>query len=356
MTSNHRLAFAIYSLDVLDGPLSSPARLHFQRARPPFRRRCRRGCPLSDADFRVAIDRYCIYCHDSDAQEGQLDLDSIFTQDIAANSNKWEYVVRKIESRQMPPLDEDRPNDAEYEALTHYLVTRLDAAAAKQPSPGRVDTLRVQADTTQEKHVPGLPLGTRGGGLFRHTFPRAGRYDVQVGLTRDRNDEVEGLHGTHQMEILLDGKYMAGLTVKRPAGGKLANFDDSQLRARIEVPAGPHQLGVTFVRQGASLEETKRQPLNVHFNLHRHPPLTPAIYEVSITGPFGDNDKPTQAGDTPGRRRIFIAWPDADDDADAAAHKAAKSDTHTRLAPHRGKRRNAAGSNKVGMRWCFGWT
>lgn len=354
------------------------------------------GKPLSTSDFDGLVDQYCMACHNSFDVEGGLDLEGIIAQNVAANSNAWEKVVRKIEARQMPPLDEDRPTDAQYEALSHYLVTRLDAAAAKRPNPGRVDTFRrlnrteyqnairdllaveidaadllpadesshgfdhitvgdlppglltryvraaqkiarlavgspvkrpdgttyrIKADTTQEQHVPGLPLGTRGGGLFRHTFPRAGDYEVQVRLTRDRNDEVEGLHGTHQMEILLDGRRMAGLTVKRPRSGKLADFDDSQLRARIEAPAGPHDLGVTFVRQGASLQETKRQPLNVHFNLHRHPRLSPAIYEVSVLGPFTDGDTPTKAGDTPSRRLIFIARPDEDHNAESAARK-----------------------------------
>jgi len=361
------------------------------------------AAPLSDSNFELLVDRYCIACHNSVDEVGHLDLESVIKQNVAANSNTWEKAVGKIEARQMPPLDEDRPSDADYDALSHYVVARLDAAAAKRPHPGRVDTFRrlnrteyqnairdllaveidaadllpadesshgfdhitvgdlspgllaryvqaaqqiarlavglplqrpaattyrIKADTTQEQHVPGLPLGTRGGGLFRHNFPAAGEYEVQVRLSRDRNDEVEGLHGTHQLEILLDGKRLAGLTVKRPKGGALANFDDSQLRTRIEAPAGPHDLGATFVRQGASLEETKRQPLNVHFNLHRHPRLNPAIYEVSITGPLAAgaplnkaSETSQQAGDTPSRRLIFLARPDADRDAESAARQ-----------------------------------
>ena len=351
---------------------------------------------LSDSQFKVMAERYCIGCHNSAVQEGRLDLEKILTLKIDTNHVHWEKVVRKIESRQMPPVGEERPSEADYASLAHYLVTRLDAAAATQPNPGHVDTFRrlnrteyqnairdllaveidaadllpadesshgfdhitvgdlppglltryvqaaekiarlavvspmkrpdgknyrIQADTTQEEHVPGLPLGTRGGGLFRHTFPQAGEYEVQVRLTRDRNDEVEGLNGTHQLEILLDAKRQAGLEVKPPPGGNLAAFDDSQLRARIKAPAGPHWLGVTFVRQDASVEETKRQPLNVHFNLHRHPRLSPAIYEVSITGPFASLETSTPASETLSQRRIFIARPNPDQDAESAARK-----------------------------------
>jgi len=352
--------------------------------------------PLSDSNFKRLVERYCGDCHSPSAKEGRLDLAGLVTQSVAANNLTWEKVVRKIESRQMPPVGEDRPGAADYEALSHYLVTRLDEAAAKRPRPGSVDTFRrlnrteyqnairdllaveidaaellpadessrgfdhitvgdlppalltryvqaaqkiarlavgsplkrpdgksyrIAADVTQEHHVPGLPLGTRGGGLFRHNFQRAGEYEVQVRLTRDRNDDVEGLHEAHQLEILLDGKRLAEFVVRPPKSGNLADFDDSKLLARIKVPAGPHDLGVTFVRQGASLEETKRQPLNVHFNLHRHPRLNPAIYEASITGPFTGHEAPTLPGDTPSRRRIFIAWPKENGEVESSARK-----------------------------------
>ena len=69
--------------------------------------------------------------------------------------------------------------------------------------------------------------------------------------------------------------------------------------------AGPHELGVTFLKNPSSLLETKRQPYQAHFNMHRHPRLSPAVYQVSITGPF-DAKGP---GDTPSRRRIFVSRP-----------------------------------------------
>ncbi len=145
--------------------------------------------------------------------------------------------------------------------LTRYVRAAEKIARLAVGTPtGRPDgtTFRIKADVTQERHVPGLPLGTRGGGLFRHHFRQAGDYELQIRLTRDRNDEVEGLHGKHRLEVLLDRKRVAAFDVERPKSGKLADFDDSRLRARFKAPAGPHDLGVTFVRRGASVEETKR--------------------------------------------------------------------------------------------------
>ena len=207
--------------------------------------------------------------------------------------------------------------------LTRYVQAARKISRLAVGSPlNRPDgvTYRIKPDTTQEGHVPGLPVGTRGGDVFRHTFPRDGEYEIQIRLTRDRNDEVEGLSGSHQLEVLLDKARVADFNVTRPRSGP-ADFDDSKLRARIKVSAGPHDLGVTFVDGGNSIEETLRQPLNVHFNLHRHPRLGPAIYQVSITGPFSEKEKQDSGADTPSRRRIFVATPSDKVSVEAAARK-----------------------------------
>ena len=167
------------------------------------------------------------------------------------------------------------------------------------------DVIRVQADVTQEAHIPGLPIGTRGGVLIPYTFAQDGEYDVQIWLMRDRNEEVEGLREPHQLEVLLDRRYVASFTVKPPADRRDHSQVDKHLKVRMSVTAGPHDLGITFPRSQSSLLETARQPLQSHFNMHRHPRMTPAIFQVSITGPYAA----AGADDTPSRRRIFIANP-----------------------------------------------
>jgi hypothetical protein len=92
---------------------------------------------------------------------------------------------------------------------------------------------------------------------------------------------------------------------------------DAHLKARIPVKAGPHQLGVTFVRNPSSLLETKRQPYQAHYNMHRHPRLGPAIYQVSVNGPYNASGP----GDTPSRRRIFTKRPAKPEDEEACARQ-----------------------------------
>ena len=182
-------------------------------------------------------------------------------------------------------------------------ISRL-AVGAPQRAPGG-DTFRIRPDVTQEEHVEGLPLGTRGGTLLTHTFLRDGEYEIQIRLTRDRNEEVEGLRESHELEVLLDRERVKLFTVSPPNGDKNFEKVDAHLKVRVPVSAGPHLLGVTFLKNPSSLSELKRQPYQAHYNMHRHPRQTPAIYQVSINGPYDS----TGAGDSPSRRRIFGSRP-----------------------------------------------
>src|SRR5262249_42856564 len=166
-------------------------------------------------------------------------------------------------------------------------IARL-AVGRGQRAPGG-DTVRIRPDITQEDRVDGLPLGTRGGTLIRYTFPRDGQYDVQIRLARDRNESVEGMHDPHEMEVLLDRERIKSFNLNPPPGGTDNQLLDANLVVRLTATAGPHDLGVTFVKQSSALQETLRQPYEAHFNMHRHPRLSPAVYQVSITGPFEDD-------------------------------------------------------------------
>jgi hypothetical protein len=187
-------------------------------------------------------------------------------------------------------------------------------AVSREPD---AETTRVRPDITQEDRVDGLPFGTRGGTLIRHAFPQDGSYEVQVLLMRDRNEVVEGLNGEYEMEVLMDRARVAGFTLKPPPDHKDYTKVDAGLKARFEVNAGVHDLGVTFVDKGAPLLERLRQPYKSSFNFHRHPRLSPAVFQVTITGPF-DAKGP---GDTPSRRRMFVSYPKAASDEESCARQ-----------------------------------
>jgi len=188
--------------------------------------------------------------------------------------------------------------------LDRYVSAAQKIARLAVGGPGRVpggDTFRVRPDLTQEEHIEGLPVGTRGGILIPYTFPQDGEYEIQVRLARDRNEQVEGLRKPHDVELLVDRERIALFTVRPPGGDKNAEIVDAHLKHRVTLKAGPHNVGVTFPKNPTALIETERQPFQVRFNMHRHPRTAPAVYQVSITGPF----EATGPGDTPSRRQIF---------------------------------------------------
>ena len=344
------------------------------------------AAPLSsvtaDEPWQTMIGSYCLECHDADSAKGDLDLDAILDEDVGEHSAIWEKVVRQLDARQMPPIGKDRPDLPAFDRTSQALVTKLDAAAASHPNPGRTETLRrltrteyrnairdlldleidtsellpadqsshgfdnitvsdlsptlldrylsaaqkisrlavgtplrqpdghtvrLAPDLTQEHHVEGLPLGTRGGAVIRHNFPQSGDYEIEIRLTRDRNEKIEGMHGKHELEILLGGQAVASLTVQPPDNPKDHSKADNHLKAHVAVDAGPQDLGVTFVDRGRVISETFRQPYESSFNYHRHPRKGPAVYQVTITGPLDASGAVKPGTDTPSRKRIFTA-------------------------------------------------
>jgi len=134
-----------------------------------------------------------------------------------------------------------------------------------------------------------------------HTFVRDGEYEIQIWLMRDLEGNVSGLREprAHELMVLVDRQPVANFKIEKPAGAD-ATVLDKDLKARVTVRAGPHEIGVTFVRDGSSLLETARQPLQSHFNDRRHPRSAPAIDQISLTGPY----EAKGAENTPSRRRL----------------------------------------------------
>ena len=178
------------------------------------------------------------------------------------------------------------------------------------------DTIQVAADLTQEDQLPGMPIGTRGGVSISHTFPQDGEYDIQILLARNLEGVVSGLREArpHELLVLIDRDPVKTFTVQ-----KTANGDDTQadkdLKARVKVSAGPHNIAVTFVKDGSSLVETFRQPTESRYNDRRYPRTVPGLSQVSITGPYA----PQGAGDTPSRRRLFVCQPKGRADEETCA-------------------------------------
>jgi len=122
--------------------------------------------------------------------------------------------------------------------------------AVGNPKP-KLDSAVYYADPllNQNRHVDGMPLGTRGGLLIDHYFPASGEYRISIGgLARARY--VEGMEYRHRLLVIVDGvkqfegeiggkEDMAAIDVRQaPAVGEIAaRFENIP----ITVEAGPRR-------------------------------------------------------------------------------------------------------------------
>ena len=82
------------------------------------------------------LKRSCFGCHNGRLKTGGLALDNVDAQNLAANAEIWEKVLRKLQLGVMPPLNVRRPDDASYATLIQWLEDGLDHAATLKPNPG----------------------------------------------------------------------------------------------------------------------------------------------------------------------------------------------------------------------------
>jgi hypothetical protein len=173
--------------------------------------------------------------------------------------------------------------------------------------PGNVDTdvYRVAPDAQQHDRADGLQFGTRGGTLIRHLFPVDGEYEIRVDVSGGRGRDV------HQLEVTFEGTQVRLFTLT-PGGrsrGEAAYGDAAnKLEVRVPVKAGPHEIGVAFLRRPPALVEQIREPFQnprVSGNDGGPGGPLPWVTGVTVAGPY----LPQGPGDTPSRRKIFVCRP-----------------------------------------------
>ena len=117
-----------------------------------------------------------------------------------------------------------------------------------------------------------LPFGSRGGIAVTHDFPVAGEYLVKVRLQRQYQDYIKGMGWPQMLDVRLDGKLVKRFGVGGKAQGRAAAASyagdgepgfagddawekymqvggDAGVEVRAQVTAGPHVVGVSFVRE-----------------------------------------------------------------------------------------------------------
>jgi cytochrome c551/c552 len=247
------------------------------------------------------------------ALEARLDAAAVPAASLTAPAlhrlNRTEYanairdlLALDVDVATLLPADgssEGFDNIAEALSVSPSLIQGYISAAMKISRRAVGDRTLAPSQTTyaapgllsQERHIEGLPLGTRGGMLVRHTFPLDAEYEISIS-----GGAPGGGLGGAVLDVTLDGE---PVTISNPRSFKM------------RVAAGPRALGVAMVdrQRGAGVDE-------IYSDFRTDAVFTVAggVQTVTITGPF----EPTGVGDTPSRRRIFICHPETADTSSPA--------------------------------------
>src|SRR5437762_2275204 len=188
-----------------------------------------------------------------------------------------------------------------------------------------LETFRVRSDLSQNDHIEGLPIGTRGGILIHYNFPVDGEYVIRPKLYRETVNIVRGLEVAHDLEITFDGDRVQltrfggaedeQLAYLHPTSG--GDEIEKRFEKRLAVKAGPHSVGVAFLKKSSAPTLELLEP----FQRERIDPITPVgipeIDKATIEGPFNV----LGSGDSPSRRRVFTCRPAGDSDALSCAKR-----------------------------------
>jgi hypothetical protein len=88
--------------------------------------------PAPDKALNDLATNTCEKCHNTTDWAGSLAMDSLDLGHIDQDPEVWEKAITKLRGRLMPPAGEKQPDQAEVDAVVHYLETSLDSAAKDQ--------------------------------------------------------------------------------------------------------------------------------------------------------------------------------------------------------------------------------
>ena len=237
----------------------------------------------------------------------------------------------------LPPDDslEGLDNLADVLGTSPALIERYIGAAAKisRLAVGNTDiqpvsvTYKVRGDVSQDKHIEGLPLGTRGGVVIKHNFPVDGEYLFKFSLLRVNFGPQYGQSAKNeQLEMSVNGVRVLLLDLRSAPyyyiRGGAAGGPAVPLEIRLPLKAGPQTIHVTFIKRTAADVDDLLQPFDattadLQTGVQYGYTTVPHLSGVEILGPYNI----AGAGDTPSRRKVFVCRPTSSRDEPACARR-----------------------------------
>ena len=204
--------------------------------------------------------------------------------------------------------------------LDRYLTVALRVADMAVGNPDAVETAAsypIPFDLTQDHHLAGMPLGTRGGTTVHHIFPADGEYVFSGRLFRGVEEGLFGVEGhdrPNDFLVLVDGHTVFSSEIAGKKDHELAvaegqntlgfSIDERLTSPPIAVTAGPHDVTFTW-RERTNQEQNSWQPsIRASMEIH-NPSGLPRLENVVIQGPRNV----TGVTETASRKAIFVCRP-----------------------------------------------
>jgi Protein of unknown function (DUF1592)/Protein of unknown function (DUF1588)/Protein of unknown function (DUF1587)/Protein of unknown function (DUF1595)/Protein of unknown function (DUF1585) len=216
--------------------------------------------------------------------------------------------------------------------LERYLTVGLhvaDMAIGNAEAVVASSSYRVPFDITQDHHLEGLPIGTRGGVAVEHNFPADGEYVLSGRLVRGVEEGYHGLEGhdrPSEFLVLVDGQtvFTSQVGTKEDhelsvaEGINVAAFaiDAKMTSPHIRITAGPHEVMFTWREQTAREQNAWEPGLRATQEIH-NPSGMPRLEDGIIEGPYNV----TGVSETPSREKIFVCRPAAAAEEQGCAEK-----------------------------------
>lgn len=214
------------------------------------------------------------------------------------------------EALQVSPAFIDQYVAAARVVMELALGDRTAAVGSTNYLPPETLPIRAEGGGSQQFHMEGMPLGTRGGMLVEHWFPTDGEYAVNIGdftlhawmyNIEFENRFILTVDGEKVYETILGGD-ADRIALDKDQGPPMDDINGRVKDIRFTTTAGPHKIAATFVRRSFAESDDQLQ----HFIPGALQDRILSIPSMEIRGPFAPSGDIAM---TPSRARVFSCYP-----------------------------------------------
>ena len=214
--------------------------------------------------------------------------------------------------------------------LERYLTAaqRISTMAVGDPTmrPGTTE-YSISREFSQNMHVDGLPLGTRGGTVVNHVFPADADYKLFGRLVRGVEEGYAGVESNETPDtfvITIDGEEVFTAEVGGKQDHEVQSKDmneaktliDARMTGKVFVTAGPHEVGYTWRERPARRQDIWQPALRDSQEVHMIGGLA-RLKTVGVEGPYDVKG----VSNSVSRDRLFVCKPSSAADEAACAEK-----------------------------------